>query len=225
MTDTIKTVSFSGSGASKWKFSGDKSGSFVTKSMAKAIDDKLLSRESTPSATIKNNLVPLKVGIFVWRTLTKRIVVKEELDRRGIDLDTLLCPICNDVVESVDHAIYSCKFAQGIWVGILKWWNLPPSPSITLEELIKYSRSLVPVSCKKKVWQAVVWVTCYLIWKNRNLKVFKNDAWATSRIVTEIQVKSFEWIKNRSRKSFASWHQWLISPSSSNIIDVNFDPG
>ncbi|XP_071704008.1 uncharacterized protein [Rutidosis leptorrhynchoides] len=193
--------------------------------MAKIIDDKLISRETTPSATIKNNLVPQKIGIFVWRILRKRIAVKEELDRRGIDLDSLLCLICNDAVKSVDHAIYSCKSAQEVWIGILKWWNLPLQSGITLDEMIKGSNALVSVPRIKRIWQAVVWVTCYLIWKNRNLKVFQNDAWATSKIVSEVQVKSFEWIKNRSRKLFSSWHQWIISPSSPNVLDVNLDPG
>ncbi|XP_071739060.1 uncharacterized protein [Rutidosis leptorrhynchoides] len=218
----IKTVSISGSGANKWKFSGDKSGSFVTKSMAKTIDDKLISRETNPTATIKNNLVPLKVGIFVWRVLRKRIVVRVELDRRGIDLDTLLCPLCNDVVESVDHAIYSCKSAKDVWIDILKWWNLFLPSGATFEDLIKGSNSPTMNSNMWKVWQAVVWVTCYLIWKNRNLKVFKNDSWAAPKIICEIQVKSFEWIQNRSRKSFPSWQQWLTRP---NAIDPNFDPG
>ncbi|XP_071688854.1 uncharacterized protein [Rutidosis leptorrhynchoides] len=222
MIDIIKTVSISGSGANKWKFSGDKSGSFVTKSMAKTIDDKLISRESNPTETIKNNLVPLKVGIFVWRVLRKRIAVRVELDRRGIDLDTLLCPLCNDVVESVDHAIYSCKSAKDVWIGILKWWNLSLPSGATFEELIKGSSFPTLNSTKWKVWQAVVWVTCYLIWKNRNLKVFKNDSWAPPKIIYEIQVKSFEWIQNRSRKPFPSWQQWFTRP---NALDPNFDPG
>ncbi|XP_071713701.1 uncharacterized protein [Rutidosis leptorrhynchoides] len=193
--------------------------------MAKTIDDKLITRESNPSATIRNNLIPLKIGIFIWRVLRKRIATKEELDRRGIDLDTLLCPICNDVVESVDHAIYSCKSAKEIWSGILKWWNLPLPLSSTLEEMIKCSCIATKNSRKKKVWQAIVWVTCYLIWKSRNLKVFKKDGWATSKIISEIQVKSFEWIKNRSRNSSMSWHHWLTSPTSSCALGASFDPG
>ncbi|XP_071713461.1 uncharacterized protein [Rutidosis leptorrhynchoides] len=172
--------------------------------MAKSIDDKLILRESIPSATLKNNLVPLKIGIFVWRILRKRIAVKVELDRRGNDLDTLLCPLCNDVVESMDQAIYSCKSGQEIWIGIIKWWNLSLPLGFTLVDLIKCSNAIRLETSKKKVWQAVVWVTCYLIWKNRNLKVFRNDAWATSKIISEVQVKSFEWVKNRSRKSFSS---------------------
>ncbi|XP_071703971.1 uncharacterized protein [Rutidosis leptorrhynchoides] len=193
--------------------------------MAKIIDDKLILRETTNSATIRNNLVPQKIGIFVWRLLRKRIAVKEELDRRGIDLDSLLCPICNDAVESVDHAIISCKYAQEVWIGILKWWNLPLQSGITIDEMIKGSNSIVSAPRFKKIWQAVVWTTCYLLWKNRNLKVFQNDVWATSKIVNEVQVKSFEWIKNRSRKLSSSWHQWISSPSSPNVLDVLLDPG
>ncbi|XP_071715286.1 uncharacterized protein [Rutidosis leptorrhynchoides] len=225
MIEIIKTSSISGNGESSWKFLGHKSGLFVTKAMAKLIDDKIIPKESNSIATLKNNLVPLKIGIFIWRVLRRRIAVKVELDRRGIDLDTLLCPICDNVVESVDHAIYSCKSAQDIWIGIFKWWDLSLPSGYTLEDLIKCSNSFGMEPFKKKVWQAVIWSTCYMIWKNRNLKVFKNDADSSPKIVSDIQVKSFEWIKNRSRKSLITWQQWLISPASTNILCVNMDPG
>ncbi|XP_071739636.1 uncharacterized protein [Rutidosis leptorrhynchoides] len=179
MIDIIKTVSLSGSGTNKWKFSGDKSG---------------------------------------W----KRIAVRVELDQRGIDLDTLLCPICNDAVELVDHAIYSCKSAKDIWIGIFKWWNLPFPSGATIDELINGTCFTTSNTNKRKVWQAIMWVTCYMIWKNRNLKVFKNDSWATPKIICEIQVKSFEWIQNRSRKPASTWQQWLMG---TNALDSTFDPG
>ncbi|XP_071704799.1 uncharacterized protein [Rutidosis leptorrhynchoides] len=190
--------------------------------MAKLIDDKSIQRELNPAPTLKNNLIPIKVGIFVWRLLRKRIAVRVELDRRGIDLGTLLCPLCNDVVESVDHAIFSCKSAQDIWNGISKWWNLSLPPGSILDDLIKCSTSIGVESSKRKIWQAVVWVTCYLIWKNRNLKVFKNDCWAALKVIAEIQVKTYEWIKNRSRKPFLPWQQWLLLPASSPLTH---DPG
>ncbi|XP_071688137.1 uncharacterized protein [Rutidosis leptorrhynchoides] len=176
LMSTIKTRVILGSGRSTRKFKGVKSGLYTTKSMVSLIDEKLIPREASPMVTLRNNLIPQKVGIFMWRIQRKRIAVKEELDRRGIDLDSLLCPLCNDVVESVDHAIYSCKLAQEIWVGIHKWWDLPLPSGSNLEDLIKGGLSIGLNTSQRKSWQAIVWVTCYYIWKNRNQKIFRNEA-------------------------------------------------
>ncbi|XP_071727551.1 uncharacterized protein [Rutidosis leptorrhynchoides] len=193
--------------------------------MVSLIDDKLIPREASPMVTLRNNLIPQKVGILVWRIQRKRIAVKEELDKRGIDLDSLLCPLCNDVVESVDHAIYSCKLAQEIWVGIYKWWDLPLPSGSNIEDAIKGGLSIGLNASQRKTWQAIVWVTCYFIWKNRNQKVFRNEAWASPKVINKIQVKSLEWVKNRSRGRSVDWHQWLLKPNIPRGEHENIDPG
>ncbi|GJU73340.1 RNA-directed DNA polymerase, eukaryota, reverse transcriptase zinc-binding domain protein [Tanacetum coccineum] len=37
------------------------------------------------------------------------------LDKRGIDLDSVLCPICNDNSESEDHIFVECCIAKSTW--------------------------------------------------------------------------------------------------------------
>ncbi|XP_071728393.1 uncharacterized protein [Rutidosis leptorrhynchoides] len=48
-----------------------------------------------------------------------------------------------------------------------------------------------------KVWQAVECVCVYLIWKNRNCKVFRGSSWSPSLALNES--KSFEWVSHRSK--------------------------
>ncbi|GKB90683.1 reverse transcriptase domain, reverse transcriptase zinc-binding domain protein [Tanacetum coccineum] len=52
-----------------------------------------------------------KVNIFVWRALRGRLSVREELDKRGIDLDSVLYPSCNNAVESCAHSLVTCDLA------------------------------------------------------------------------------------------------------------------
>ncbi|XP_071708148.1 uncharacterized protein [Rutidosis leptorrhynchoides] len=161
---------------------------------------------------MKNNYIPQKIGIFVWRTLRGRIPVRVELDRRGIDLDSILCPMCNDYIETVEHAIISCKVAKDIWKAIYNWWGSNPPDNASLSNHFSGSgRDNLPGG-NKKIWQAVEWVSGYFIWKKRNQKIFRNDSWASSKVVSEIQVKTFEWITNRSRRKSLEWIQWLTNP-------------
>ncbi|XP_071689041.1 uncharacterized protein [Rutidosis leptorrhynchoides] len=106
-----------------------------------------------------------------------------------------------------------CKTASDVWLGIHKWWNLNVSTSHGLE-WIRASGYGNMSSDKKRVWQAIVWTTCYIIWKNRNQKIFRNDSWAPPKLINEIQIKTFEWISNRSRLIGKDWHRWLLNPSN-----------
>ncbi|GJV63861.1 reverse transcriptase domain, reverse transcriptase zinc-binding domain protein [Tanacetum coccineum] len=55
-----------------------------------------------------------KVNIFVWRALKGRLPVREELDKRGIDLDLVLCPCCTNAVESSAHSLIMCDLAMSV---------------------------------------------------------------------------------------------------------------
>ncbi|XP_071705377.1 uncharacterized protein [Rutidosis leptorrhynchoides] len=72
-----------------WNLTGN--GVFTTKKLASIIDEVILNIGSRPKeGFLKNNLVPSKVSIFIWRALKRRLPVRTELDKRGIDLDSAL---------------------------------------------------------------------------------------------------------------------------------------
>ncbi|GJV56566.1 RNA-directed DNA polymerase, eukaryota, reverse transcriptase zinc-binding domain protein [Tanacetum coccineum] len=67
-------------------------------------------------------------GEFTMKELTRalkgRLPVREELDKRGIDLDSLLCPCCDNVVESCNHSLVLCDLAMKVWERIFRWWKV-----------------------------------------------------------------------------------------------------
>ncbi|GJU93350.1 RNA-directed DNA polymerase, eukaryota, reverse transcriptase zinc-binding domain protein [Tanacetum coccineum] len=46
------------------------------------------------------------------------------LDHRGIDLNSVRCPICDEDVETEEHIFVHCNIARKIWKDILLWWNV-----------------------------------------------------------------------------------------------------
>ncbi|PWA34445.1 hypothetical protein CTI12_AA619030 [Artemisia annua] len=62
-----------------------------------------------------NRFLPKKINIFIWRVLRDRLPTRWNLSRKGIDLDTISCPICDSGVESIEHILWFCSLATSIW--------------------------------------------------------------------------------------------------------------
>ncbi|XP_071688909.1 uncharacterized protein [Rutidosis leptorrhynchoides] len=162
--------------------------------------------------TMKNNLVPKKVEVFVWRAKRERLPVLSELDKRGIDLHSVLCPLCGMEIESVKHSLLSCVHVREIWEKVPDWWGFD-SINLSFDNLLC---GCGPSNCSdlgREIWQAVEWISGYLLWRNRNQKVFKKLSWTAPNALSEIQVLSFDWVVKRCKQRKVEWHDWLHNPS------------
>ncbi|XP_038979976.1 uncharacterized protein LOC120110111 [Phoenix dactylifera] len=106
-----------------------------------------------------------RVALFLWKVAWARLPTCSELCRRGMGLSPL-CPDCG-VDESVDHVLFHCAWARGVWrlTGIPEdTWR---SREFYLEEVRLWAGSTqmrglaIRASC-----------TAYQIWLARNARVF-----------------------------------------------------
>ena len=65
----------------------------------------------------KANTFPI-VRCFLWQCLHRSIPVREVLTARGINVSPL-CPLCNNVAESIIHTLRDCPQAQVFWDSLL----------------------------------------------------------------------------------------------------------
>ncbi|GKB15937.1 putative RNA-directed DNA polymerase [Tanacetum coccineum] len=79
----------------RWECTIDASRRFTVKGMRSFITS--MSHSVSSTVTRWNKVVPLKININTWRVLNGRMATRANLDRRGIDLDFVRCPICDDV--------------------------------------------------------------------------------------------------------------------------------
>ncbi|XP_071727973.1 uncharacterized protein [Rutidosis leptorrhynchoides] len=163
--------------------------------------------------TMRNNLVPKKLEVFVWRARQRRLPTLIELGKRDIDLHSVRCPLCDDDLETVDHSIIFCKHVIGIWDRVFGWWGFGNMSNLSINEILQGNCNSPSTSLGNKIWQAVEWVSAYLIWRNRNEKVFRGRSWNPSVALNEIQVKSYHWISTRLKKRKIDWLSWLNDPS------------
>lgn len=124
----------------RWCWCIEGSGEFSVASARKFIDSKILVTDQ--SSTRWNKLVPIKVNVFMWRLGLNKVPTTDNLDKRGIDVHFLLCPICELKVESVDHLFFVCQMARDIWKKIGQWWGVDIPKLNTISELNVWMDSL-----------------------------------------------------------------------------------
>ncbi|PWA92914.1 reverse transcriptase zinc-binding domain-containing protein [Artemisia annua] len=103
----------------RWECIIDASRCFYVKGMRSFISS--MSQSVSSSATRWNKVVPLKININTWHVLNGRMATRANLDRRGVDLDSARCPICDDAIETEEHLFVDCKITRHAWINDLKW--------------------------------------------------------------------------------------------------------
>ncbi|GJW85507.1 RNA-directed DNA polymerase, eukaryota, reverse transcriptase zinc-binding domain protein [Tanacetum coccineum] len=95
---------------------------FSVASVRYLVDSKTL--DTTPNATRWSRHIPIKVNIFIWRLMLNKLPFRVNLDRRGIDVNSILCPICQMDIEMINHIFFSCDMALDLWAKLARWWDL-----------------------------------------------------------------------------------------------------
>ncbi|GJW10921.1 RNA-directed DNA polymerase, eukaryota, reverse transcriptase zinc-binding domain protein [Tanacetum coccineum] len=60
----------------------------------------------------------------------------------GIDVGSVLCPICQDDVESINHTFFSCEMAKVLWDLLARWWELDIPVCANISEWYSWLDSL-----------------------------------------------------------------------------------
>ncbi|GJV40292.1 RNA-directed DNA polymerase, eukaryota [Tanacetum coccineum] len=129
MLEAIRDINLSDS-IDGWKWALDSKG-FTVSSARKFIDEQTLIGGFTSTRRLR--CIPIKVNVFMWRLSLNKLLTLVNMDRKGIDVASLLCPVCSEHVESVDHLFFTCEIARDIWVRLARWCHLviPDVPNIT----------------------------------------------------------------------------------------------
>ncbi|GJZ69586.1 RNA-directed DNA polymerase, eukaryota, reverse transcriptase zinc-binding domain protein [Tanacetum coccineum] len=106
----------------RWSWSLEGSGDFSVASVRKLLDDKRLPIVSSQTRWIK--AVPIKVNILAWKVRLDYLPTRLIISRRGIDIASILCPICGSAVESSSHVFFDCQVAKENFRKICHWWDV-----------------------------------------------------------------------------------------------------
>ncbi|GKA68001.1 reverse transcriptase domain-containing protein [Tanacetum coccineum] len=103
----------------RWVWNLESSGEFSVKSARSFIDDSLLPKLDAPTRWVK--VVPIKINIFSWRVCLDKLPSRLSISLRGLDIPSILCPICSIAVESSSHLLFSCHLAWSLMLKVARW--------------------------------------------------------------------------------------------------------
>nr|GEX61119.1 RNA-directed DNA polymerase, eukaryota, reverse transcriptase zinc-binding domain protein [Tanacetum cinerariifolium] len=106
----------------RWAWSLEGSGEFSVSSVRKVIDATLLPKGTTKTRWIK--AVPIKINVHAWKFKHDCLPTRVNISRRGMKIESMLCTMCDNVVESSRHLFFSCHFISELMRKITRWWDM-----------------------------------------------------------------------------------------------------
>lgn len=183
---------------------------FTVKSARKHIDNNFLPDGGL--ATRWNRFLPKKINIFIWRTLRDRLPSRWNLSRKGIDVASITCPICDCGIETSHHTLWTCSLAMTVWNRVLNWLDLSPPIISDIQDLYAWLDDLHISSKKKDTLEVICGVVLWSLWNYRNETIFGTALPKRSLLFDKIVDCSFRWYSSRNKLSSTSWNNWIRNP-------------
>ncbi|KAL4563422.1 hypothetical protein LXL04_027464 [Taraxacum kok-saghyz] len=169
-----------------WIWSPDNKNGFSVNSIRKLIDVEIMKDSDVP--TIWCKLVPIKTNIFIWRARQDRLPTRQNLERRGVTIQTTNCPWCHTSEETNQHVFTCCRTANETLAITASWCSaldLPPVIS-GLDDLLMQQR--YPKHSKNSdVWEVIARTLLWCLWNYRNGMVFEGEMKTNMQLLMEIK--------------------------------------
>ena len=127
-------------------------------SLRKSIDLIRLPEVSSQTRWVKE--VPIKINVLAWKVKLDALPSRFNISRRGMDIASLSCPMCDCGVESTHHIFFVCQVARDILNKICRWWNVDYMEVSSSEEWLCWLINIRVSAKLKKVLEGV----CYGAW-------------------------------------------------------------
>nr|GEX51958.1 retrotransposon protein, putative, Ty1-copia subclass [Tanacetum cinerariifolium] len=164
------------------------------------------------STTRWNRCIPIKVNIFMWRLKLDKLPTLANLVQKGIDINSLLCLICDNYVENVDHLFFSCEMARDLWRLLARWCELDFPGVSSIMDWYSWLDDCKMTKSARYILDGVAATLMWSIWKFRNDFIFSDCKPKKATLRDSIVSQSFLWISSRNPKLRLSWLGWLRNP-------------
>lgn len=134
---------------------------------------------------------PGKCRFFIWTAILGKILTADALLRRGWE-NNYFCPLCERSLETSYHLLVDCPWSKDIWDSVASTANFPSLRPATWSGCsdIKYWMSrcfrLAPAATKKSTL-SLIQLTTWEIWRERNRRLFQQEAMHKTALVRKIK--------------------------------------
>nr|GEW23386.1 RNA-directed DNA polymerase, eukaryota, reverse transcriptase zinc-binding domain protein [Tanacetum cinerariifolium]GEY80284.1 RNA-directed DNA polymerase, eukaryota, reverse transcriptase zinc-binding domain protein [Tanacetum cinerariifolium] len=92
----------------RWAWSSEATGEFSFIFVRQLIDDSILLKEEVGTRWVI--VMPIKINVFAWRVRWDKLPTQLNLSFKGIDILTIVCPLCHSSIESGSHIFFSVQW-------------------------------------------------------------------------------------------------------------------
>lgn len=152
-----------------------------------------------------------------WLALLRRLPTKDRLRRWGMDV-SVTCVLCSTGIETHHHLFFECPFSSSVWLHFASRIRLLPPMDLhsAAAWILNDRQASSPHSATllKIIFQA----TIYLLWKERNARIFKGVSTTAEGIRLSIdrlardRLLSFPAINSASASLLQSYFSYIRPP-------------
>jgi hypothetical protein len=154
---------------------------------------------------------PPKCKFFFWLLLHDRLWTAERRKLHGLQDDDA-CALCDQEQETASHLAGQCVFAREVWYRVLAplgFATLSPTPGSAFLDWWLRTRTQLP-SLLRKGFDSLVVLGSWLLWKERNKRVFQG----TSRTPVQLVVAFREEVERWTMAGYSGIGAlWMLSPA------------
>ncbi|GKC65640.1 RNA-directed DNA polymerase, eukaryota, reverse transcriptase zinc-binding domain protein [Tanacetum coccineum] len=137
----------------RWSWNLDGTGEFSVASVRKHIDEVLLPDSSKKTRWIKE--VPIKINVHAWKVSNNGLPTRFNISGRGMEIESIICPMCGDYAESTSHLFFSCKVVCDVMRKVTRWWEMEYKDIHSYEEWLDWLLSIRLSLKRKQVFEGI----------------------------------------------------------------------
>ncbi|GKC50746.1 RNA-directed DNA polymerase, eukaryota, partial [Tanacetum coccineum] len=103
-----------------------------------------------------------------------RLPSRWNLSRRGIEVASITCPICDNGIDTSYHSLWVCSLATIVWIRVFNWLDLHPPSIPNLRGLYTWLDDLHMSSNKKAILEVVCGVVLWSLWNFHGIPLETN---------------------------------------------------
>nr|GEY21713.1 RNA-directed DNA polymerase, eukaryota [Tanacetum cinerariifolium] len=157
----------------RWVWSLEGSGEFSVASIRRLVEDYMLAEVTSKTRWMK--VVPIKVNVLAWKVKLDCLTIRLNISRRGMYIESIICPMCGDAAESTRHIFFTCHIAREILHKISRWWDVSYTEVSSYEEWLDWILNLWLSVKYKQIFEGVCYVMWWHIWSFRNKSIFGSE--------------------------------------------------
>jgi hypothetical protein len=136
---------------------------------------------------IWNSWAPPRCKFFMWLLLQNRLWTSARLQLRGWE-NNYFCALCERNLETVHHLFIECPYSCWVWALVSSWsgcLNINPAQWLDVQDIETWLDHVVTTG--SKVGHSLTILTLWTICKQRNARIFRDNAKPERVLFVEIK--------------------------------------